>query len=153
MFLWWRMKFDLSAAGADEALNEQLKAGQAEQNPAAESTFLTGSKDVKKVGEETVEGVRTTHHRGTVSLDAVAASIKGKSKAVRELREKSVEQYKKLGLDQMAMDIWIDGDSHTKQFHMRGDTDKGPLDTTVTFLDINKPVTVKAPPAKEMAKS
>ncbi|MGW3494157.1 hypothetical protein [Streptomyces sp. NPDC001020] len=32
---------------------------------------------------------------------------------------------------------------------MRSDADKGRLDTTITFLDISKPVTVTAPPADD----
>lgn len=144
------IKFDMSAAGADDALDpDQLGAGQADQNPATESTFLTGSKDVKKVGTETVDGVRTTHYKGTVSVADLKADLKGEGKGVREQREKSLKQYEDMGVDSIAMDMWIDGDQHTKQFRMRGDADKGPLDMTVTFLDLNKPVTIKAPPAKD----
>ena len=46
------------------------------------------------------------------------------------------------------MDMWIDGDDHTKQVRMQGGADRGPLDMTITCLDFNKPVTVKASPAK-----
>jgi hypothetical protein len=146
------IKFDMSALGAGKQQNSGLlDAGQAEKNPASESTFLTGSKDVKKVGTETVGGVKTTHYKGTVTLDALKASLKSKNKAVREQREKSLEQYKKMGVDSFTMDMWVDGDDHTKQFRMRGDADKGLLDMTITFLDINKPVKVTAPPAKETA--
>jgi hypothetical protein len=49
------------------------------------------------------------------------------------------------------MDMWVDGDDHTKQFRMKGAADKGPLDMTITFLDYNKPVNVAAPPAKDVA--
>ncbi|MFJ1973126.1 LppX_LprAFG lipoprotein [Streptomyces sp. NPDC087903] len=146
------IKFDMSALGADKQLNPaQLGAGQADQNPATESTFLTGSKDVKKVGTETVDGVKTTHYKGNVTLDELEASLKGKDKATRKTREKSIAQYEKMGVDSLVMDMWIDGDDHTKKFRMRGDADKGPLDMTITFLDINKPVTVTAPPAKDTA--
>jgi hypothetical protein len=146
------IKFDMSALGADKGLNaDQLGAGQADKNPASESTFLTGSKDVKKVGTETVEGVKTTHYKGTVTVADLKASLKGENKTVREQREKSLEQYQKMGIDSMTMDMWIDGDDHTKQFRMRGDADKGPMDMTITFLDYNKPVTVTAPPAKDTA--
>jgi len=146
------IKFDMSALGADKELNtSQLGAGQTDQNPAASSAFLTGSKDVKKVGTETVEGVKTTHYRGTVTVDQLKASLKGGSKAVREQREKALEGYEKLGVDSFTMDMWIDGKNHTKQFRMRGDADKGPLDLTITFLGINEPVKVTAPPAKDTA--
>ncbi|GGN83809.1 putative lipoprotein [Streptomyces albiflavescens] len=146
------IKFDMSALGADKQLNaDQLGGGQADKNPATESTFLTGSKDVKKVGTETVDGVKTTHYKGTVTLDDFRDSLKSEDKATREKREKSLGQYEKMGIDTFTMDMWIDGDDHTKQFRMRGDADKGKLDMTITFLDFNKPVTVKAPPAEDTA--
>ena len=146
------IKFDMSALGGGKGLNaDQLGAGQAEQNPAANSTFLTGSKNVKKVGTETVDGVPTTHYEGKVTVEDLKASLKGKDKTVREQREKALDQYEKLGVDAFTMDMWIDGDNHTKQFRMRGEADKGPLDLTFTFLDINKPVQVTAPPAKDTA--
>ncbi|MFE7955434.1 DUF1396 domain-containing protein [Streptomyces sp. NPDC057413] len=146
------LKFDMSAAdGGAGAGGMGAAGGQARKNPAADSTFLDGSKDVKKVGSETVEGVRTTHYAGTVTLADLKASLTGKDQATREKRQKSVDQYDKLGIDAFTMDLWIDGEQHTKQFRMRGDADKGPLDMTVTFLDLNKPVTVTAPPAKDVA--
>ena len=122
---------------------------QVSRNPAQESTFLTGAKDVKKVGTETVDGVRTTHYAGTVTLDELRASLKGKDKATRERREKSLKQYETLGVRRLTMDAWIDGGDHTKRFRMRGDATKGRIDLTITFLDYNKPVTVKAPPAAD----
>ncbi|MFF4798068.1 DUF1396 domain-containing protein [Streptomyces sp. NPDC001351] len=145
------IKLDMSALGGKGLNPDQLGAGQADQNPAANSTFLTGSKNVKKVGTETVGGVKTTHYEGKVTVDDLKASFKDKDKTVREQREKSLEQFEKMGVDSFTMDAWIDGDDHTKQFRMRGQADKGPLDMTITFLDINQPVKVTAPPAKETA--
>ncbi|MET7390934.1 DUF1396 domain-containing protein [Streptomyces sp. NPDC005529] len=146
------IKFDMSALGAGRGMSaDQLGGGEADKNPAAESTFLTGSKNVKKVGTETIEGVKTTHYKGSITLDGLRKTLKSESKATREQREKSLEQYEKMGIDAITMDAWIDGGSRTKQFRMRGTAEKGPLDMTITFLDYNKPVTVKAPPAKDTA--
>ncbi|MCT9084070.1 LppX_LprAFG lipoprotein [Streptomyces fulvoviolaceus] len=142
------LKFDMSTLGED-GLGEGSGIDQADQNPATESTFLTGAEDVKKVGTETVDGVKTTHYSGTVTLDTLRDSFKDEDKATREKREKSVKQYEKLGIDKLAMDMWVDGDDHTKQFRMKGDATKGTLDMTITFLDYNKPVTITAPPAKD----
>ncbi|MFC3576827.1 DUF1396 domain-containing protein [Streptomyces yaanensis] len=146
------MKFDLAAMGMDKQLNtNQFGGGQADQNPAQESTFLTGSKHVTKVGTETVDGVKTTHYKGDVTLEDMRASLKNLDKATREQREKSLDRFEKMGADKMTMDMWIDGSDHTKQFRMRGEAGKGPLDMTITFLDFNKPVTVTAPAAKDTA--
>ncbi|WP_432080174.1 DUF1396 domain-containing protein [Streptomyces sp. WAC 04229] len=144
------MKFDLSALGAEgEELDQLGSASQADKNPAAESTFLTGAEDVEKVGTETVDGVKTTHYKGTVTVADLEKSLADEDKATREKRQKSLEQYEKMGVDKLTMDLWIDGDDHTKQFRMRGDADKGPLDMTFTFLGFNEPVKVSAPPAKD----
>lgn len=145
------MKFDLSGLGKDGLGGAAPGAGQADQNPASMSAFLNGAKDVKKVGSETVDGVRTTHYAGDVTLGEIQASFKDADKSVVEQRKKSLEQFKKLGLDKFTMDMWVDGEDHAKQFRMRGDADKGKLDLTFTFLDYNKPVTVTAPPAKDTA--
>ncbi|MFJ8810636.1 DUF1396 domain-containing protein [Streptomyces sp. NPDC102490] len=145
------IKFDMSAMGADEQLNQLGGASQADKNPATESTFLTGAKDVEKVGTETVDGVETTHYKGTVTLADLEKSIGDEDKATRDKRQKSLEQYEKMGLDKLTMDMWVDGDEQTKQFRMRGNADKGPLDMTITFLGFNEPVKVTAPPAAETA--
>ncbi|MFG3317285.1 LppX_LprAFG lipoprotein [Streptomyces sp. NPDC048171] len=143
------MKFDLSALGAGEELDQLGSASQADKNPATESTFLTGAEDVEKVGSETVDGVETTHYKGTVTVAELEKTLAGEDKATREKRQKSLEQYEKMGVDKLNMDLWIDGDDRTKQFRMRGQADKGPLDMTFTFLGFNEPVKVAAPPAKD----
>ncbi|MEU5089448.1 DUF1396 domain-containing protein [Streptomyces sp. NPDC021356] len=146
------LKFDLSSTGAGKQM-DQLGSGaaQADQNPATESTFLTGAKDLHKVGSETVDGVATTHYAGTVALSDLGKPQKGESPEAAKTREKSLQQYKQMGVDKVTMDAWIDGQDHTKQFRMRGDATKGPLDMTITFLDTNKPVKVTAPPAGQVA--
>lgn len=145
------IKFDLSGTGVDEQMNQMGSASQADKNPATESTFLTGAKDVEKVGTETVEGVKTTHYKGTVTLADLEKTIGDEDAATREKRQKSLEQYEKMGVDKLTMDMWVDGDDQTKQFRMRADADKGPLDMTFTFLGVNEPVKVTAPPAAEVA--
>ncbi|MEU6989987.1 DUF1396 domain-containing protein [Streptomyces sp. NPDC046465] len=130
---------------------------QAENNPADQSTLLTGSKDLKKVGSETVGGVETTRYTGTVTLDRMRELGKNEDAAAKKRHAKSIKQYEDMGIEKLTMDLWVDGEDHTKQFRARGKGDKGPLDMTITFLDYNKPVHVEAPPknlvmdiAKEM---
>ncbi|MEV6885047.1 DUF1396 domain-containing protein [Streptomyces sp. NPDC051135] len=146
------IKIDLSELGMDEKVNKLIGASQAaDKNPATESTFLTWSKDVEKVGTETVEGVKTTHYKGTVALADLEKSIGDEDEVVREERQKSLDRYEKMGADKLVMDMWVDGDDQTKQFRMRADADKGPLDLTFTFFGVNEPVEVAAPPVAEVA--
>lgn len=116
---------------------------QLQASPIAQSTLLTGSKDLRLIGTETVDGTKTTHYKGTVNSKA--------------LTQGSLDQFIQLEVsDPLTMDLWTDGDGRTKQFRLRAQhnddmvgTGDGPLDLTITFLDINQPVTIKAPPAKD----
>ena len=133
---------------------------QIQGSPALQSTILTGSKDVRKTGTETVDGTRTTHYRGTVTGRGMrVASMAASDKATRERQIDSYDQFMALGVDgALTMELWIDGDGRARQFRLRGEskdlrgrTYDDPLDLTVTFLEVDKPVTVEAPPAKDTA--
>ncbi|MEV0439077.1 DUF6612 family protein [Streptomyces spectabilis] len=146
------MKFDAKAMekqGAGKPGGSSMSS-QAEKNPAQEAAFLTGSKDVKKVGEETVDGVETTHYKGTVTLDDLRADLKGEDAKTRASRTKNIEKFEDMGIEKLSMDMWIDGDDRAKQFRTQGDADKGKFDMTITFFDVNKPVTVTAPPKSQV---
>ncbi|MFF2329976.1 MULTISPECIES: DUF1396 domain-containing protein [unclassified Streptomyces] len=122
---------------------------QADRNPAADSLSMSASKDLKKVGTATIDGVQTTHYIGTVPLEAMRASLADEDAATRERREEELKRYEDLGVEKLSMDMWIDGSDRTKQVRTRAVTDEDPLDLTITFLDFDKPLTVKAPPASE----
>jgi len=116
---------------------------QLQPNPIAQSTLLTGSKDLRLIGTEMVDGARTTHYKGTVN----SAAMEGER----------LDQFMQLEVsDPLTMDLWTDGDHRTKQFRMRAEhnadlvgTGDGPLDLTITFLDLNQSVTINAPSAKD----
>ncbi|MFD9862625.1 LolA-like protein [Streptomyces alboflavus] len=135
--------------GTDKPGGTSLSA-QADNNPADQSTLLTGSDDLKKVGTEKVEGVETTRYTGTVTMDRLRELMKDEDAATKKRREKSFKQYEDMGVEKLTMDMWIDGEDHTKQFRARGKGDKGPLDMTITFVDYNKKVTITAPPASQV---
>ena len=138
---------------------------QVEGSPIAQSTLLTGAKNAKEIGVETILGARTTHYRGTVTFDGLAAAQDAATdKASRERQTRSLDQFIALEFDKnLLMDLWIDDDGRTRQFRMRGATSKvpvnageeatvgDPVDMTVAFLRINEPVTVTPPSAGDTA--
>lgn len=142
------IKFPVNAA--DGSTDELGPVGsQASGNPADTSAAMTASKDLRRIGKETVDGTSTTHYAGTVTFAALRAGTRGQGAEARKRTESTIKAYQGMGLEKLTMDMWIDGSDHTKQFRMRGAADKGPLDMLIKFLGINKPVTVKAPPASE----
>jgi hypothetical protein len=110
---------------------------QAGGNPARETAFLAAADDVRRAGPEKVDGVATTHYTGTANLDDLRSAPRGKEK-------NGLLRYDRLGVDKLTLDVWIDGDDHVKRLRTQGMGRHGELDTTVTFLDFGRPVTVRA---------
>ncbi|MFG3717129.1 hypothetical protein ACGF8D_04855 [Streptomyces massasporeus] len=152
--------------GAVDNNSYRVLPSQLEGSPVVQSRILTAAKDVRKIGTETVDGTRTTHYRGTVTWKGIgAARDAAANKAARERHIESLDQFTALRIDDtLTMDLWIDEGDRTRQFRMRGDTratrggaegkplefiDGDPLDMTVTFLDVNQPVTVEPPPPED----
>ncbi|MFJ4361421.1 hypothetical protein ACIP25_34620 [Streptomyces massasporeus] len=163
---WFSARPAVWGRGAVDNNSYRVLPSQLEGNPAAQSRILTSSKDVRKIGTETIDGTRTTHYRGTVTWRGIsAARDAAANKAARERHIESLDQFVALRVDDtLTMDVWIDEADRTRQFRMRGDTratqggaegkplefvDGDPLDMTVTFLDVNQPVSVEPPPSED----
>lgn len=148
------LKFDskaLDGATAKKMGKAQGAANTSGENPGDRADQLMGAKDLKTVGEETVDGVKTTHVSGTVTTEQMRAGIGTTSTpGAKERREKSVKQLEDEGIKTLSVDMWIDESGHTKQVRTRGEGTSGPLDTTIKFLDFNKPVDIVAPPADQV---
>ncbi|NUO42643.1 MAG: LppX_LprAFG lipoprotein [Streptomyces sp.] len=113
-------------------------------SPLAQLTMVGAAKDARRIGTETVDGARTTHYKGTVRYDDMTTVTQ---------RD---QVYGLNAADPITMDLWVDDDGRTKQFRVRAThldaatlTEAGSLDLTFTFLDIDRPVTVEAPPADD----
>ncbi|GGV81940.1 hypothetical protein [Streptomyces massasporeus] len=163
---WFSARPAVWGRGAVDNNSYRVLPSQLEGNPAVQSRILTASKDVRKIGTETIDGTRTTHYRGTVTWRGISAARDAASnKAARERHIESLDQFVALRIDDtLTMDVWIDEGDRTRQFRMRGDTratrggaegkplefiDGDPLDMTVTFLEVNQPVTVDTPPSED----
>ncbi|MFE1175412.1 hypothetical protein [Streptomyces sp. NPDC058773] len=140
------LKLAMADAGADAFGGMQR---QADQDPAAQASLLRRADDVRKVGEETVDGVRTTRYAGVVDVAELPEErgVAGPPAAGR--RAKVIEQYQQLGVGKLHLDLWVGPGDRTVQFRERAKAAQGPLDVTIRILDRGKPVTVQAPPAAD----
>lgn len=147
------IKFDMKSL--DPALAEKLNsaggaANKSGENPGDRAGELLKAKDLKLVGEETIDGVKTKHLSGTVGLDELRAALASATPEAKERQEQSVTALEAQGVKSLTLDMWIDESDRTKQVRTRGDAAKGPVDTTIKFLDYNQPVEVAAPPADQV---
>lgn len=118
---------------------------QTNQNPSTGVGLLGRSSDVKKVGQETVRGVRTTHYTGTINL----ASLSSGTSVTGTQSKQALAEFKKLGVGNLTVDLWTGPDNRVVQVRERASSDAGPLDVTMQVTGINKKVTIVAPPASE----
>ncbi|WP_424212286.1 LppX_LprAFG lipoprotein [Streptomyces sp. BI20] len=148
------LKFDMKAMKDDPKFQDKLKglgakAGAAETQgtagPGAQAGPLAGAKDLRIVGEETVDGVKTTRLSGKLSESDVLKAKEGESAADKANRDKLAAQIKQFGLSDLTMDVWIGEDGMTRQVKMVGRSEEGPVDVTMRFTDIDKAPAVKAP--------
>ncbi|MEV8530355.1 LppX_LprAFG lipoprotein [Streptomyces sp. NPDC051211] len=146
------LKFDLKSADPNAAkqLEALSSAGSSAENPGDRAGELQTAKDLKKVGEETIDGQKTTHLSGTVSIDEVKAAMATATPEAKARQEKSLKQLEAQGIKSLTVDMWIDGNDRTKQVRTRGEGTQGPLDMTMKFTDYNQPVEITAPPADQV---
>jgi hypothetical protein len=99
------MKVDLRRLNASQGTG-----GPAMSDPASSFAYTKSlsEKDVRKVGEEDLNGVSTTHYRVDLDLSKLA---RGDSAQERELRAQ-------LG-DSVPVDLWIDEDGLTRRQQLR----------------------------------
>ena len=102
------LEFDLKTlsqeGGIDLSQLQQL--GQSDPSQALDYLRATGS--VETVGTEQVDGVETTHYKGTIQLDKVVEQVPADQ---QEQVRKAIEQLKKqTGLTEIPTDVWVDGD-------------------------------------------
>jgi hypothetical protein len=115
------------------------------QSPTGALAQLRGSANTQKVGTETIDGVRTTHYRGTVDVqDALGRATAKERKALQRL----LDEAKAHGVDATSTthDVWVGDDGLvrrlTEQVGSVGHV-------TITFSDYGAPVQIEAPPADE----
>ncbi|MFB6559320.1 MULTISPECIES: LppX_LprAFG lipoprotein [unclassified Streptomyces] len=145
------LKFDLKALAPEQAKElDSLGSSQQGQNPADTADSLSAAKDLKKVGEETIDGQKTTHLAGTLTLDELKAHSASSTPAAKERQEKNLKTLEAQGIKSLTMDIWIDEADQAKQVRTQGQGTSGSMDVTIKFKDINKPVEIAAPPADQV---
>ncbi|ANS67244.1 lipoprotein [Streptomyces lincolnensis] len=98
--------------------------------------LLMDSGDIREVGEETVDGQRTTHYSGTVRVEDVT-----------DTRLKS--QLQQAGVTSQTVDIWVDDRNLLVKKVEQGRMATGRLTQTAHYSDYGVKVSVDRPPAAD----
>ncbi|WJV46813.1 hypothetical protein [Streptomyces flavofungini] len=125
-----------------------MKDAMQNSTPHQSVKMLLASGDVKKVGEEKVRGVDTTHYSGTVNVAELAERSSGLSESQLADMKKQLEQ---AGITTETIDIWVNDENLLVKKTERGEMKTGRLSATAYYSDYGTEVSAEEPPADDTA--
>ncbi|MEI5102178.1 hypothetical protein RB200_31330 [Streptomyces sp. PmtG] len=125
-----------------------MKDAMQNSTPHQSVKMLLASGDVKKVGEETVRGVNTTHYSGTIDVAELAEKSSGLSESQLADMRKQLEQ---AGVTTETVDIWVNDENLLVKKVEKGQMKTGELSSTAYYSDYGTDASAEAPPASDTA--
>ncbi|MGI5197461.1 hypothetical protein ACQEVY_28175 [Streptomyces sp. CA-288835] len=132
------------AGGSGAYLKDQMQ----NTTPNQSVKLLLASGDVRKVGEETVRGVKTTHYSGTV--DVADLAVRNSSLTEGQLADLK-RQLEQAGITTETVDIWVDDDDLLVKKVEKGKLATGEMSSTAYYSDYGVEVSAEEPPAADTA--
>ncbi|MFF7469365.1 hypothetical protein [Streptomyces sp. NPDC008092] len=130
-----------SVAGSSGAL---LKDQMQNTTPNKSVQMLLASGDVRKVGEEQVDGQATTHYAGTVDV----ADLAGRSSSLTAGQLAALKkQLTQAGVSTETVDIWVNGQDLLVKKTEKAATATGTMTQTAHYSDYGVKVSAQKPPA------
>ncbi|MER5790076.1 hypothetical protein [Streptomyces sp. NPDC001980] len=130
-----------SVAGSSGAL---LKDQMQNTTPNKSVQMLLASGDVRKVGEEKVDGQATTHYAGTVDV----ADLAGQSSSLTASQLAALKkQLTQAGVSTETVDIWVNGQDLLVKKTEKAATATGTMTQTAHYSDYGVKVSAQKPPA------
>jgi hypothetical protein len=139
-------KINLSQAGARAGVGLDSVIQNAELiDPGQQTKTFTASKDARKVGEETIDGVKTTHYTGAITVKDALDTLDAQT------RTKLQQTYTQVGAQKINFDVWVDGQDLARKLTVKLARSTGESTTlSVVYSDFGKTVSVSAPPADQV---
>ncbi|GAA3802384.1 hypothetical protein ACFS5L_39430 [Streptomyces phyllanthi] len=139
---WIRYDYDdlaEAAGGSGAYMKDQMR----NTTPNQSVKLLLASGDVKKVGEETVRGEKTTHYAGTVEVADLAEQNSHLTRSQLADLRKQLEQ---AGITTETIDIWVNDDDLLVKKVEKGEMTSGTMSQTAYYSDYGVEVSADEPP-------
>ncbi|WP_217919673.1 LppX_LprAFG lipoprotein [Actinomadura sp. BRA 177] len=141
------VKIDVNQVAQRTGFDVQGLVNQVQKvDPAEQTKMFTGSKDARRVGTETVDGVQTTHYTGTVTVEDALNRLDAQA---REKVGKWLPKDRANG--KINFDLWTDGDNLPRKIVSKANGSQGETGSvTVLYSDYGDSFTVNAPPSDQV---
>jgi hypothetical protein len=117
-------------------------------DPSAKLKSMLASPQLKKVGEEQRNGVRTLHFSGDVSATDLVKGSAGSGLTQQDLDSLS-QTAKQAGVTSTTYDVRVDGNGLPVEIKFSENTNAGAVSGDISYSDWGTPVTVTVPPADQ----
>jgi hypothetical protein len=140
------VKFDLEKMGQSLGANMGQLAQLGQNDPTQSLEYLKAAGQVRRLGNDRIRGVETTHYHAVVDLEKVASQAPEQVAAsVKQLIDMS-------GTTSVPIDVWIDGQGLLRRMHysyaMSNQTaGNSKVALTMDLFDFGVAVDVHPPPA------
>ncbi|MBO1413866.1 hypothetical protein [Streptomyces sp. FH025] len=115
-------------------------------NPVVQLTVAAQSGKLSKVGEETVDGVKTTHLRAVEDTSVLVGAMTGLSADQRKAVQKTLED----DGTSLTVDFWLNGKQELVQYKEYGDKNGEKEAVTIKYSDLGKADKIEAPAAGDL---
>jgi hypothetical protein len=143
------VKVNLASMGKAAGLNLGALLNSSTNDPSSMMSYLQGaSGTVKNLGQETVDGISTTHYRATVEYAKMVASMRNSNPAAARAIQQVMD---KTGMRSEPVDVWIDGSGLMRQerLDVQIPSTSSRMTMVMDLSDFGVPVHVSAPPASQ----
>ncbi|MCW2913684.1 MAG: hypothetical protein JWN52_1752 [Actinomycetia bacterium] len=114
-------------------------------DPGQQTKTFTASKDARKVGEETIDGAKTTHYTGAITVKDALDTLDAQT------RTKLQKVYTSVGAQKINFDVWVDGQEQARKLTVKLATSAGETTTlSIVYSNFGKAVSASAPPADQV---
>ena len=141
---WAEIPFAALQRGTGVNLGQLIQQVQS-NNPLVQTQMLASAKNVRAVGTQTIDGVKTTRYTGSYTPSA------GLAKLPAGLRAEAGKGLKALGIRTVDFTVWIDAQHQTRKVIVSENGSAERITVTMQVTGINQPVSVTVPAASQVA--
>ncbi|MEU6842604.1 hypothetical protein ABZ930_12135 [Streptomyces sp. NPDC046716] len=136
------MKLDLAVLGKQSG-----GFGSLDQDPAQQIAVLLDSPNLKHLGSATVDGERTEHYKGTLTVEEMLNSNDSLKALGADERSRFLKNVEKAGIKDYDTELWVNEDDLPVRMDVTMGTSQGAVEMSETFSDYGAAVHVDVPPA------
>jgi hypothetical protein len=145
---WLKLDLNNLTTTGGSSLGSVTKLNQ-NTDPAQQMKLLLASGDIKKVGDETVDGVRATHYAGTVDPTTMMQKQANGKLTAAELQQLQ-DALKTAAITDEHIDVWLDKAGLPVEIKAAVKSTAGAIAIDEHFSDWGTPVNITTPPADQV---